>query len=102
MPSFSTSSALDASALSSSSSSSTSSPYFRLYKDFTSTSLLSSCDVIAGRPRVTTHAMPSFSTSSALNSSALSSSSSSSTSSPNFRWYKDFTSTSLLSSCDVV
>merc|ERR1719375_2832140 len=47
---------------SSSSSSSTSSPYLALYKDFTSASWSSSCDMLGGIPRVTTHLRPSFST----------------------------------------
>merc|ERR1719422_2164287 len=108
MSSFSTYSVLCSSACSptsSPSSSSTSLPNFVLYKDFTSESLSSSCDIVGGRPRVTTHVMSSFSTYSVLCSSACSptsSPSSSSTSLPNFVLYKDFTSASLSSSCDIV
>merc|ERR1719335_538303 len=106
MPSFSTYLVSSSSACSSfsSSSSSKSSPYFVLYKAFTSASESSSCDVVGGRPRVTTQVMPSFSTYLVLCSSACSSSSSSSssTSSPYFILYKDFTSASLSSSCDIV
>merc|ERR1719156_339855 len=98
-PSFSTSWMSCSSACSSSSSSSsTSSPYFALYKDFTSASLSSSRDIVGGRPRVTSHVMPSFSTSWISCSSACSSS----TSSSSFVLYKDFTSASLSSSWDMV
>merc|ERR1719428_1174758 len=96
MPSFSTY-VICCSSSSSSSSSSTSSPNFALYKDFTSASRSSSCDIVGGLPRVTAQVMPSFST-----YVVCCSSSSSSTSSPNFALYKDFTSASRSSSCDIV
>merc|ERR1719178_331391 len=100
-PSFSTYLVPSASS-SSSSSSSTSSPYLALYKDFTSASWSSSFDMLGGLPRVTTHLRPSFSTQVVSCSSSSSSASSSSTSSPYFALYKDFTSASWSSSCDML
>merc|ERR1719388_626906 len=96
MPSFSTYLvSCSSSSSSASSSSSTSSPYLALYKDFTSASWSSSCDILGGLPRVTTHLMPSFSTYLVSCSSSSSSTfSSSSTSSPYLALYKDFTSAS--------
>merc|ERR1719379_1066837 len=106
IPSFSTYlvSCSSACSSSSSSSSSTSVPYLVLYKDFTSASISSSFDIVGGRPRVTAHVMPSFSTYSVSCSSACSSSSSSSssTSSPYLVLYNDFTSASISSSFDIV
>merc|ERR1719181_1967558 len=105
MPSFSTCWMLCSSACSSSSSSSssTSSPYFVLYKDFTSASLSSSWDIVGGHPRITSHVTPSFSTNwIACSSACSSSSSSSSTSSPYFVLYRNFTSSSCFSSSDIV
>merc|ERR1712057_61031 len=106
MPSFSTYlvSWSSVESCSSSSSSSVSSPYFILYKDFTSASLSSSSNIVGGRPRVTAHVMPSFSTYLVSWSSveSCSSSSSSSISSPYFVLYKDFTSASLSSNSDIV
>merc|ERR1719236_154333 len=104
MPSFSTYLvSCSSSSSSASASSSTSSPYFALYKDFTSASWSSSRDMLGGLPRVTTHLSPSFSTYLvSCSSSSSSASSSSSTSSPYFALYNDFTSASWSSSFDML